>query len=99
MAEANIVSVTSALAHLEGVIDQKITAFKRDLAFENEKSLSRIAKPVKSGEKHEFKQQGNEEQFDHQTAVKDDFQNAFDALVSSKFVKTKVALEEGMTYI
>lgn len=77
--------MTSALARLEGVISQKITTLKRNLAAENEESISQIAnKRFKSGKKPEFKRQGNEEQFDYQTKVKDALQNAFDALVSSK---------------
>lgn len=83
--------VTSALACLAGVIDQKITALNRGLAVDNEESLSPIAKRVKSGKKHEFKRQGNEEQFDHQMEVKNTLQNAFDASVSSKYEEANVA--------
>ena len=91
--------VTNALARLEGVIETKISTLKRDLAIENEENLARMAKRLKPIPKYEFKHDGNRQQHNHQSDVKDALQTAFDALVNSNFDRGKEALEEGMLLV
>ena len=86
--------VTNALARLEGVIETKISTLKRDLAIENEENLARMAKRFKPTPKYEFKHDGNRQQHNHQSDVKEALQTAFDALVNSNFDRSKEALEE-----
>ena len=91
--------VTNALARLEGVIETKISTLKRDLAIENEENLARMAKRFKPTPKYEFKHDGNRQQHNHQSDVKEALQTAFDALVNSNFDRAKEALEEGMLLV
>ena len=91
--------VTNALARLEGVIETKISTLKRDLAIENEENLTRMAKRFKPTPKYEFKHDGNRQQHNHRSDVKEALQTAFDALVNSNFDRAKEALEEGMLLV
>ena len=58
-----------------------------------------MAKRVKTDKKHEFKHEGNRQQFNHQSDVKEALQSAFDALVNFKYEQAKEAVEEGMLLI
>ncbi|CAB4036254.1 hypothetical protein AWC38_SpisGene12419 [Paramuricea clavata] len=78
--EVQSTPVAEALARLENFIETKISSLKRDLFIENEENLVRMAKKMKTGKKYEFKHVGNQQQFDHQTDVKEALQSAFDAV-------------------
>ena len=58
-----------------------------------------MAKQFKPTPKYEFKHDGNRQQHNHQTDVKEALQTAFDALVNSNFDLAKEALEEGMLLV
>lgn len=61
--------------------------------------LALIAKQFKSESKHVFKHEGNREQFNHESDLKETLKSAFNALVSSKFNSAKEFLEEGMLLV
>ena len=63
-------SISQALARLENVYDWKMSRLKRELAVENKVKIRRVVKPMKTDKKHVFKREGNQEQFNHQTALK-----------------------------
>ena len=80
---------------MEGVLEAKISALKRDLAIGNEENFARMAEIFKSVPKYEFKHDGNRQQHNHQSDV-EALQSAFDAQVNSKFEQAKEALGVGM---
>lgn len=58
-----------------------------------------MAKRIKSEKKHEFKHEGNRQQFTHQSDVKEALQSAFDALVNSQYEQAKDVLHQGMLLV
>ena len=92
-------SMGNLAANIAAVVDDRLSAFKRELVYDHGDTLESNAKKLRTVDLPLIKSEGNKQQFDHETKVLEVLEESITSLDQQKYDKARDALSKGMDLI